>query len=331
MGDRDLGERALSCITAGDSAAMASLLDAHPGLLTGPVLRGRGLVGLVAEVLTCDHSIPHQAGTPSQEAILALVLERGADANLPDEGGWTALHSACMGGHARLARTLLEAGASTRAAAGGNPDALPLCWALFYAHAETAELVAAHDLAPDGLRTAAALGRSVAGWVDGEGELRPGATAGRGFYRPLGLFPEWDAPLDRQTSLDEALTWASRNGRLSAMAELLELGAGVNSNAYRGTPLLWATYANRLDAMRWLVERGADPSLPHDFGGLGHGQDATALHLAAQFGALEAIGLLLELGADPSVRDSAHGGCPRDWASACGQPAAAELLSRAQR
>ena len=81
--------------------------------------------------------------------------------------------------------------------------------------------------------------------------------------------------------------------------------------------------------MRWLVEAGANPSLAHDFGGAGHGEGATALHLAAPFGSLEAIRLLLELGADPSSRDPAHGGRPAEWASHCGQPEAAELLEGA--
>ncbi|MEM7249115.1 MAG: ankyrin repeat domain-containing protein [Acidobacteriota bacterium] len=320
--------RAARAIDDGDVAALRTLLDDHPELLEARLEGGQGLVGRAAVALTNHQSIPLRPGTPEQAATLDLLLERGADPDQADDEGWTALHSAAMSGHVELARTLLNAGASLRSFAWDNPDATPACWAMFYAHAETAELFAARELVPDGLRSAAALGRSVRAWVDDDGELLDGATAGRGFYRPLLAFPEWDPPLDRQTTLDEALTWASRNGRIGAMEELVELGADLASNAYRGTALLWAAYSGRLEAIRWLVENGADPSQRHDFGGAGHGKGATALHLAAQFGALDTVRLLLELGADHTLEDEAFGGTPAGWAAHSGATEVATLLEQ---
>ena len=60
------------------------------------------------------------------------------------------------------------------------------------------------------------------------------------------------------------------------------LGADINANPFRGTPLLWACYSDKVEAAAWLLDHGADPDLRHDWGGEGHGVDAVAMHLAAQ-------------------------------------------------
>jgi ankyrin repeat protein len=146
------------------------------------------------------------------------------------------------------------------------------------------------------------------------------------FRAPIDAFPPRLAPVDDRTTVDEALTWASRNGRVEAMALLVERGAEVDANPYRGTPLLWAVYSDRVDAAGWLLEHGADPNIAHDFGGAGHGRAATALHLAAQYGAARCLDLLLEHGADTTVRDGAHDATPAEWALEGGQTALAERL-----
>jgi ankyrin repeat protein len=126
--------------------------------------------------------------------------------------------------------------------------------------------------------------------------------------------------------LDEALSWAARNDRCEAMAALVGLGANVNSNPYRGTPLLWAIYADRVSAAAWLLDHGADPNLRHDFGGAGHGVGAVAMHLAAQYSCLKCLRLLLERGADRTIKDAAYGGTPLEWAEENGAADAVALL-----
>ena len=73
--------------------------------------------------------------------------------------------------------------------------------------------------------------------------------------------------------------WAARNNQCDSMAAL---GADINANPFRGTPLLWACYSDKVEAAAWLLDHGADPDLRHDWGGEGHGVDAVAMHLAAQ-------------------------------------------------
>lgn len=155
----------------------------------------------------------------------------------------------------------------------------------------------------------ATLPSAFAPWMD----LADAAYTGLDFYAPV-FFPDWQRTRSRQEVLDEALAWASRNDQCNAMAGLADLGADVNANAFRGTPLLWACYADKVDAARWLLDHGADPDLRHDWGGEGHGVAAVALHLAAQHNCVGCVRLLLDRGADPDIVDGAHGGTPADWA-----------------
>ncbi len=70
----------------------------------------------------------------------------------------------------------------------------------------------------------------------------------------------------------------------------------------------------RAASIRVLVELGADVDRRGSFGGPGHGEGVTALHLAAQAGRREAVETLLELGADPVARDALHDSAPAGWA-----------------
>ena len=86
-------------------------------------------------------------------------------------------------------------------------------------------------LEPRNLRVAAGLGR-----VDLIDELAgtPAAGAHRGFYRPHGGFPAWEPSDDPQEILDEALVWAAKADRVEAIDRLVELGARIEADPYRG-------------------------------------------------------------------------------------------------
>ena len=252
-------------------------------------------------------------------AIVALLLERGADPNRGNDYGWTKLHQAGYANDCELARLMLEAGARTDLFARGD-GGTPLVAALFWGHREVAGLLGRE---PGNLRVAAGLGdleliRELVG--------TPEAGAHRGFYRPHGGFPAWQPSDDPQEVLDEALVWAAKSDRVEAIRLLVERGARVDADPYRGTALTWAAANGRLNSIRTLVELGADPNQRGTFGGPSHGDGVTAIHLAAQSGRREAVTALLDLGADPLIHDKLHGGNALGWARVGGHDHLADVL-----
>jgi ankyrin repeat protein len=286
-----------------DLERLRELLDEHPELVRQRGTNGNDLVGMAGAL-----------------DVVRLLLERGADVNRGNDYGWTKLHSAGYGNDRELAEFLVAAGA--RADLYGRGDGgTPLIAALFWGHREVVDVL---GFEPRNLRVAAGLG--LVDLID-ETAGTPAAGAHRGFYRPHGGFPAWQPSDDAQEILDEALVWAAKSDRVKAIERLVELGADLDADPYRGTPLTWAAANGRVAAIRCLVELGADVNRRGTFGGPDHGQGVTALHLAAQSGQAEAVETLLALRADPTMRDAIHGGTPAGWAQYGCHPELAERLS----
>jgi ankyrin repeat protein len=306
--------RAYDAVEARDAGRLADLLDRWPELVELRGTNGNDLLGMASA--TCD------------TALVKLLLERGADPARGNTHGWTPLHQAAYSGIVDMAELLLDAGAPTDVSARGD-GGTPLVVALFWGHPVPPALVERVGLHPGNLRVAAGLGLTdmIHQLVAPDGTLHPDAGAHRAFYRPHGGFPLWKPSDDPQEVLDEALSWAARSNRAEAVRTLVERGAGLEADVYRGTPLMWAAAFGRTDAVRALLEAGADPSGVSTFGGPTHGEGVTPLHLAAQGGHVEAIGLLLEAGADTTLRDRLYDGLPENWAEHGGQEAAHKLLA----
>jgi ankyrin repeat protein len=285
-----------------DLDSLVGLLDRFPDLVAQRGTNGNDLLGMAGD-----------------RAIVSLLLHRGADPNRGNDYGWTKLHQAGYGNDRELAKLMLDAGARTDLFARGE-GGTPLVAALFWGHREVAPLLGRE---PGNLRVAAGLGdleliRELVG--------TPQAGAYRGFYRPHGGFPAWQPSDDPREVLDEALVWAAKSDRAQALPLLVELGARVDADPYRGTALTWAAANGRLDSIRTLVELGADVDQRGTFGGPSHGEGVTAIHLAAQSGQREAVATLLELGADPLIRDKLHGGDALGWARSNGHDDLADIL-----
>jgi ankyrin repeat protein len=297
---------AFRALEAHDTEQLTTLLDEHPDLVEQRGTNGNDLLGLSAGDLV----------------LVRLLLERGADVNRGNDYGWTILHQAGYGNNRPLAEVALAAGGDTTASARGD-GGTPVVVALFWGHRDVVDVLGE---APGNLRVAAGLGR-----VELIDELVGTAAAGahRGFYRPHGGFPRWEPSDDPQEVLDEALVWAAKAGRVEALSRLVELGAQVDADVYRGTALTWAAVNGRVEAIERLLELGADPNRRGTFGGPDHGEGVTALHLAAQAGRAEAVDVLLASGADATVVDALHGGNPAGWASFGGHPQLARRLEGA--
>jgi ankyrin repeat protein len=293
---------AYRAVEDGDRSRLAELLDEHPELVRTRGTNGNDLLGMAGDLDS-----------------VKLLIECGADVNRGNDHGWTKLHQAGYGNDRALAELMLAAGARTDLSARGD-GGTPLVAALFWGHREVVDLL---GLEPRNLRVAAGLGR-----LDLIDELAGTAAAGahRGFYRPHGGFPAWQPSDDPQEILDEALVWAAKADRVEAIDRLVELGARIEADPYRGTALGWAAANGRVAAIRRLVELGADPNGRGTFGGPDHGEGVPPLHLAAQSGQEQAVDLLLELGADPDIRDAIHDGTAAGWAAHGCRPDLAERL-----
>jgi ankyrin repeat protein len=293
---------AYRAVEENDRARLTELLDRFPDLVVQRGTNGNDLLGMAGDL-----------------EIVSLLLDRGADPNRGNDYGWTKLHQAGYGNDCELAKLMLAAGGRIDLSARGD-GGTPLVQALFWGHREVAELLGRE---PVNLRVAAGLGD-----LELIDDLvgTPQAGAHRGFYRPHGGFPAWRPTDDPQEVLDEALVWAAKSDRVEAIRRLVELGARVDADPYRGTPLTWAAVNGRLSSVRTLVELGADPNQRGTFGGPSHGEGVTAIHLAAQAGQREAVVTLLDLGADPLIRDQLHGGNALGWARVGGHEELADAL-----
>lgn len=252
-----------------------------------------------------------------------MLLEKTPDlANCRTSTDKTALHSAM---NVEMASLLIERGASLDVEIP-LPGGTPLMHHLVWGSDETAEVIAGHSLSPGNLRVAAGLGRIdlLERLLPEPGQPTPEACARRDYYRPnYGWYP-WMPSEDVQEVLDEALSYAARNGRMEAAAYLVEHGADVNGLAYESRRMLYAAWKNRIEMIEWLLDHGAEVDGTGWLGG--HVKGATALHLAGNSGHLELAKLLVARGADPTLRDPQYNGPPDGWAHHHNHPEVAAYL-----
>ena len=292
---------AFAAIKADDRARLNELLGIHPHLVNAAGTNGNRLLLLAMSL-----------GRP---VMVHDLLQAGADPDLPNNKGWTALHQAAYADPgadptAALAtlEILLEAGASPYAEAYGD-GGTPLAVALFWGHRVLAERLARPVVAPLSLRVAAGLGRLdlMEQFFVGK-KLRPEARWHREFHRPHSGFPPWRPSDDAAEILSEALTYAARNRRIDAMAFLAERGADLGAEPYNGTALHWAVARRHAGGghMAHRSWRGHQP--PRGIGGT---RGVTPLHIAAAWaGALIARGCCSIVARTRPIKDAEQDSTP---------------------
>ncbi len=245
-------------------------------------------------------------------AAVRAELEAGADANVVEADGTSALLWAAYQSSPELVALLLEGGADPNFA--NVFGVTPLLQASRYGDVASMRVL---------LAGGADVSRAVR---DGETPLMAAARSGnRQAVRLLlenGADPNAAEALEGQT----ALMWAAAEGHLDVVEELLQAGADPNLKARTSeltkrsmradfpsggfTALMWAARNGKEAIVRRLVEAGADVNLKN-------GDGATAMMLAIVNDRFDMAAALLELGADADdgslwyaieMRDA-----PTDW------------------
>lgn len=223
----------------GDPSGVAALLDTHPDIVNErAVLEGH----------TGRRTALHFAVNRDSTAVVALLLERGADPNIRDEGdNAMPLHFAAEHGAMEIVRLLIEHGADP-IGSGDYHELDVIGWATVFARVPSPELVdylLAHG-ARHNISSAVATGATDA--------IRDIATRA-----PADL----DRPMDATNHQRTPLHLAVIRGQASALATLLELGANMEMDDAAGlTALDQAALSGEREMAELLIEHGARIRLP---------------------------------------------------------------------
>jgi ankyrin repeat protein len=303
----------------GDLARVQELLDQDPSLANRPSDH--------VTYYACSGTAIRNAAAAGHLGIVKLLLERGADPNLPEEGiapRGHALYSAAANGHYEVAKLLLEHGAHpnvevessadtlSRVISNGDRKMLELLCA--YGAARAVPLLAYYNDLP----TAAAV--FAANPAQAEDPEALANAAGEGHEAFVRLMLRYRPDLGRRVVFPG---W-SVGAKTRKLNELLfRHGLNPSGRDWLGiTPL--HQFARKGD-----VEKAA---LFLDHGAELHARDedicSTPLGWAAKFGQRMMVELLLQRGAKPNLPVDPPWATPLAWATRRGHPEIADLLKR---
>ena len=274
----------------GDLARVRQLLDEDPSLANKVGDAFSGYLG--------SGSPLRNAAQQGHMDIVRLLLERGADPNLPEEQiapKGHALYAAAANGHYDIAKLLLERGAFPNPPVESSADALSMALmrkdqrmvdlltsygakrethiVAYYGDLPSAERAfAAHpELADDPQALCEAAGEGNEAFVRLMLKYAPDvARRARctGKTRAIAelLFANGMDPSRRDWLGITPLHQMAQGGKAELAELFIEHGADLQArdDEWRSTPLAWAARANQPELVELLLRRGARPNLPDD-------------------------------------------------------------------
>ena len=298
----------------GDIERVRELADQDPSLVNRP--------SDYVSYYACSGTPLRNAAAAGHLDIVELLLDRGADPNLPEEGiapRGDALYSAAANGHIDIARRLLEAGAHPNVEVESSADTLSR--AIMNGDQPMIDLLcsygaarAVHLLAYYGdVRTAAATFAANPALADDPDALSN--AAGQGHEPFVRLMLRYRPNLASRVSGD------AKTRELSEL--LFARGANPNQANWLGiTPLHQFARSGEVEKAALFIEHGADL----------HARDedlsSTPLGWAAKAGKTAMVELLLSRGARPNLPDDPPWARPLAWATRRGHHEIVELLTQ---
>ncbi|KAK5309727.1 hypothetical protein LTR70_010039 [Exophiala xenobiotica] len=215
-----------------------------------------------------------------------VLLEKGADVNARDVGGWTALIMAVWGEERDATHLLLEYGADVNVCGFDRRTALH--WASEYGDEAASRLLVANG---------AIVNASAYGWTPSLLAAKNGHMDVVEFLLANGADPKEEDYHGRS-----ALHWAAKHGSETTIETLMDKGADINATDRWGrTALMWAVEHLEEAATRTLLWLGADADVKARHG-------ITALHVAVFVGSSSIVQHLRDQAVD--VEAEALWSCP---------------------
>ncbi|HWB04914.1 MAG TPA: ankyrin repeat domain-containing protein [Verrucomicrobiales bacterium] len=306
----------------GDLERIRELLDADPSLANRP--------GDYESYYACSGTPIRNAAAAGHLEIVKMLLEHGADPNLPEEGiapQGHALYSAAANGHHEVVKLLLAHGAHPNVAVESSADTLSrvidngdkVLVELLCSHgaARSVDLLAAHN----DLQTAAAVFAANPSLADDPEALANAASAGHeGFVR---LMLRYHPDLPKRVRFP---FW-SMGAKTRELNELLfEHGMNANGDHWlRITPLHVFAQKGEIEKAGWFLDHGANLEARDD------DICSRPLGWAARFGQKEMVEFLLARGAKVSDPGDPPWATPIAQAKRKGHGEVVEVLERQPR
>ncbi|PQE08748.1 Ankyrin repeat protein [Rutstroemia sp. NJR-2017a BVV2] len=238
------------------------------------------------------------------EAVVKLLLERGAHLETMDEWNQTPLLLAAQHGHEAVVKLLLDRGADIEFKGGWNGT--PLLQAATNGHEAVVKLL---------LERGAYIET-----MDKSNRTPLSLAAEHGHEAVVKLLLERDTYLETMNKWNQTpLLLAVQHGHEAVVKLLLDRGADIESNSgWNGTPLLQAATNGHKAVVKLLLDRGADIEFKGGWNGI-------PLSQAAKNGHEAVVRLLVEGGTDIEAKDRL-GYTPLSLAAKYGHEAVVKLL-----